>query len=140
VAHRSAHVGKTAALLIAAGLIAFFGVSLAWGTGMTLTTVAAGYLLLLVAVARATRKPRHGTVFAAAACVVGVASALLVPLTWGASLFLAAFALPLALPAVVVPGRGRWVGFLALLINTTLAVVLALVWFGLGSDLGGPWN
>jgi hypothetical protein len=132
LARRPAHVGKTTALLIAAGLIAFLGVSLAWGTGMTLTTVAAGYVLLLVAAARAMRERRHATAFAAAACVVGVVSALLVPLTWGASLFLTAFALPLALPAVVVPGRGRWVGFLALLINTPLAVVLTLIWFGLG--------
>jgi hypothetical protein len=44
-------VGKTTGLLIAAGLIAFLGVSLAWNAGMTLTAVAAAYLLVLVAAA-----------------------------------------------------------------------------------------
>jgi hypothetical protein len=105
------------------------GVSLAWDVGVTVALFAAAYLLLLVAVARALRERRRGTALAATACIVGVVSALLVPLTWGMSSFLAAFALPLTLPGLVTSRRARWLAWFALLLNTALTVMLALIWF-----------
>ena len=119
---------RTAALLVAAAVIAWLGLSLAWNPGVTLTFVAAAYVLLLVVVGRAARERRHGTRWAATACLVGVVSALLVPLTWGMSLLLAAFVLPLAIPGLLIPGRGRWLALLALLINAALTVLFALIW------------
>lgn len=118
---------RTAALLVAA-FVAALAVWLAGNAGSTLTLVAAAYVLLLIAVARAARERVHGIAYATAALVIALISALLVPLTWGISLLLAAIGLPLAVPGFGSPGLGRWLALLALLLNAALAILFALVW------------
>jgi hypothetical protein len=99
------------------------------GTIVTLALACAAYLLLLVGLLRAAREHRDGTALALTAIALGVISLLLVPLTWGMSLFLAAVVVPLAVPGLVTPGRGRWLASFALVLNVALTVMLALAWF-----------
>jgi hypothetical protein len=110
---------------IAAAAIA---AALVWNAGVTITVVAAASLLLLIAVARATRERLHGTTFAAAALVVALISTLLVPMTWGVSLLLAAIGVPLALPSLRSHGRSRWLATFAFLLNAALVALFALIW------------
>lgn len=99
------------------------------GTILTLATGLVAYVVLLVAVGQAARHGRHGVGLALTALVVGVISALLVPLTWGMSLFIAALVLPLAVPGLLTPGRGRWLASFALVLNVALTALLVLAWF-----------
>ena len=118
--------------LVAASAFVLFGLSVsinAAGTIITLGIVGVLYAILLIAVARAARERRHGAALALTALVMGGISTLLVPATWGVSLFIAALVLPLALPGLTTPGGGRWLAMLALLLNATLTVLLALTWF-----------
>jgi hypothetical protein len=119
---------RGAALLVSAAVLAALAVSLAWNVVVTVTLLAAAYALLLVAVARAARERLHGTAFTAAALVIGVASALLVPLTWGTSLLLAPIGLPLAVPGLQSPGATRWLAAVAVALNAALTALFALMW------------
>jgi hypothetical protein len=114
-------------LVIVAAIVALFGFAVDF-SALSAVVVAGAYIVFLVGVVSLARQRRHGTLLAAAACVIGVLCALAVPLTWGTSGLLAAATLPLAVPGLVTAGRGRWLAGTALMLNSLLTVLFAFVW------------
>jgi hypothetical protein len=118
-------------LILRISALMLVGLALASGVpAFTLTIFAATYVLLVVASVRATREREHGTASAVTAFLLGVIAVLMVPLTWGLSLSLAFFALPLGLPGLVARGAARWLAVLAMSINALAAATFAfaLIW------------